>query len=560
MKASKKIAAAAAAVGTSVAAGLAVKKAVDIKNNRKEMKLAEENGKRQAYLIGSGLGALATAFYMIRDGKMEGSTIHMLDSAKQERFHNVKKGFFCYEKGMLYESAHENFWDLFSHIPSLEMPSMSVTEEIMNFNHLHPIHAQARLIDGEGKRKHGKNMKFHRDERAALRKLMKTEEDVLQELTIEDWFYDMPHFFQSDFWFLWQTAFSFRKSSSLIEFKRSLYRMTKKLSRMDTMGGAIQMPYHRNESIIAPLQVYLKEQGVIFHADCQAVDLDFTQDGMQIQTIHVHYNGKNKKIHLREEDLCILTDEYWMEGAALGDYKHPASYSSHPVASLWRNIASKKTGLGNPDVFFRDPQRTEQLHFTITCKGNRLLKRMEQFSTNIPGSGGLMSFQDSSWLLSIVIPAQPYVKDQDMSTTIVYGYGMYTQKNGDYVNKPLRECNGEEILKELLYHLHILEEEKDIKKDVINIIPCRIPFAGAFLQPRKYEDRPAVLPEGSRNFAIVSSFAEISDDVAFTDEYLVRAARIAAYGLLGVDQPICPAVLHDTWLSMFIKVFKSVLH
>src|SRR5699024_4049211 len=100
--------------------------------------------------------------------------------------------------------------------------------------------------------------------------------------------------------------------------------------------------------------------------------------------------------------------------------------------------------------------------FTVTMKGNKLLKRIEQFSGNIPGSGALMTFKDSNWLMSIVVAAQPHFKNQPMDTTIFWGYGLYTDKIGNYVKKPMRECSGEEILIELLHHLHMESDMSDI--------------------------------------------------------------------------------------------------
>ena len=34
-----------------------------------------------------------------------------------------------------------------------------------------------------------------------------------------------------------------------------------------------------------------------------------------------------------------------------------------------------------------------------------------------------------------------------------YGFGLYADKIGDYVRKPMGECSGREILEELLHHL-----------------------------------------------------------------------------------------------------------
>ena len=51
---------------------------------------------------------------------------------------------------MLNEETYENFWEIFSSIPSLEKEGMSVTDEILEFDHAHPTHSNARLIDKDG--------------------------------------------------------------------------------------------------------------------------------------------------------------------------------------------------------------------------------------------------------------------------------------------------------------------------------------------------------------------------------------------------------------------------
>ena len=65
--------------------------------------------------------------------------------------------------------------------------------------------------------------------------------------------------------------------------------------------------------------------------------------------------------------------------------------------------------------------------------------------------------------------------------------------------------------------------------DVVNVIPCMMPYVDAQFQPRAMADRPPVVPQGSTNFAMVSQFVEIPEDMVFTEEYSVRAARIAVY-------------------------------
>ena len=53
--------------------------------------------------------------------------------------------------------------------------------------------------------------------------------------------------------------------------------------------------------------------------------------------------------------------------------------------------------------------------------------------------------------------------------------------------------------------------------------------------PRDYGDRPLPVPKNSKNFAFVSQFVEIPEDVVFTVEYSIRVVQMAVYELLGID-------------------------
>lgn len=50
---------------------------------------------------------------------------------------------------------------------------------------------------------------------------------------------------------------------------------------------------------------------------------------------------------------------------------------------------------------------------------------IENYSGNIPGSGALMTFKDSSWRMSIVVAAQPHFKAQDPDTTDFLGLAAF---------------------------------------------------------------------------------------------------------------------------------------
>lgn len=543
-----------AIAGGAALATLAVKSSKNnqtYKTAQKQLNLlqCEEYGDREVYFIGGGLASLAGAAYLIRDCHFKGENIHIIEGlhilgGSNDGAGSEADGFVCRGGRMLNEETYENFWELFSSIPSLDMPGMSVTEEILNFDHHHPTHAQARLVDKNGKILDVKSMGFNQADRIALGKLMITPEEKLDDMTIEEWFAHTPHFFETNFWYMWQTTFAFQKWSSLFEFKRYMNRMIFEFSRIETLEGVTRTPYNQYESVILPLKAYLDTHQVDFSINATVTDIEFADgEGITATALYIEDSEGEKVIKLNKGDVCIMTNGSMTDSTTLGDLHTAPEYKPEdPIsAKLWKKVASKKPNLGNPSPFFDYPEETNWESFTVTCKGNKLLKLIEQFSGNIPGSGALMTFKDSNWLMSIVVAAQPHFKAQPMDTTIFWGYGLYTDRMGDYVKKTMRECTGEEILIELLHHLHLEDKQEEILETVINVIPCMMPYIVSQFQPRKMADRPKVVPEGSTNFAMISQFVEIPDDMVFTEEYSVRAARIAVYTLFGVkDKEICP--------------------
>nr|WP_314464027.1 oleate hydratase [uncultured Clostridium sp.] len=521
--------------------------------------------KGKAYFVGGGLGSLAGAAYLIRDCKMPGNQITIFEGmpvfgGSNDGIGTPAKGFVCRGGRMLNEETYENFWELFRSIPSLSKQGKSVTEEILDFDHAHPTSAKARLIDKDGTILDVKSMGFNQKERMALLRLMNTPEEKLDDMTIEEWFADMPHFFTTNFWYMWQTTFAFQKWSSLFEFRRYMRRMILEFSRIDTLEGVTRTPLNQYDSVIRPLEAYLRKEGVTFAENCTVTDIDFAEgDQITAKVLHLTDHGVTRILELDEDDICIMTNACMTDSATLGDLHTPAPASSlRPISGeLWSKVAAKKQGLGNPYPFFGDASETNWESFTVTSKGNRLLKLIEDYSGNVPGSGALMTFKDSSWLMSIVVAAQPHFANQPMDQTIFWGYGLYTGKLGDYVKKPMKDCTGEELLTELLLHLHMENRKEEIMADIINVIPCMMPYVDAQFQPRKMVDRPEVVPDGSTNFAMISQFVEIPEDMVFTEEYSVRAARIAVYTLMGIDKKICPVTPYVKNPRVLMKALQT---
>lgn len=555
------------AIAGAITVATLSKKKFLCKNDQHQRNICYMNNRNNhVYFIGGGLASLAGAAYLVRDCNFKGENIHIIEGMKilggsNDGAGDDVNGFVCRGGRMLNEETYENFWELFSSIPSLELPGKSVTEEILNFDHLHPTHAQARLIDKYGHILDVKSMGFNTADRMALGRLMLTTEEQLDDMTIMDWFKHTPHFFETNFWYMWQTTFAFQKWSSLFEFKRYMERMIFEFSRIETLEGVTRTAYNQYESVILPLKAYLDNYDVDFSINATVTDLDFRPGSkITVTAIHIEDNEGESIINLNPGDVCIMTNACMTDSATLGDFDNAPEYNvDKPISGeLWSKVSKKKPGLGNPEPFFAHPDQTNWESFTVTCKGNKLLKLIETFSSNIPGSGALMTFKDSNWLMSIVVAAQPHFKNQPLDTTIFWGYGLYTEKVGDYVKKPMRECTGKELLTELLHHLHMENEIDDIMDSIINVIPCMMPYIDAQFQPRKMSDRPQVVPEGSTNFAMISQFVEIPEDMVFTEEYSVRAARIAVYKLFNVNhKKIRPVTPYKKDPKILLKALKT---
>ena len=111
-----------------------------------------ENQPFQAYLIGGGIGSLAAAAFMVRDGGVPGRCITILEAASVmggslDGAGHPDHGYSLRGGRMLTTDNYECTWGLFRSIPSLEHAGQTVFDETVAFNALHQANAMARLID-----------------------------------------------------------------------------------------------------------------------------------------------------------------------------------------------------------------------------------------------------------------------------------------------------------------------------------------------------------------------------------------------------------------------------
>jgi oleate hydratase len=86
-----------------------------------------------------------------------------------------------------------------------------------------------------------------------------------------------------------------------------------------------------------------------------------------------------------------------------------------------------------------------------------------------------------------------------------------------------------------------------------------MPFITSQFLRREAGDRPAIIPKGWRNLALMGQFCELPEDVVFTVEYSIRSAQTAVYALLGLNRTP-PAVYHGAFDPRILHAAFMALH
>ena len=517
--------------------------------------------RKSAYLVGSGLAALAAACFLVRDGQMEGSHIHILEAmdiagGACDGIFDPTRGYIM-RGGREMENHFECLWDLFRSIPSLETPGASVLDEFYWLNKHDPNYSLCRATENRGQDANT-NCRFELSQKGCMEilKLFMTRDEDLYDKKIEDVFDD--EVFSSNFWLYWRTMFAFENWHSALEMKLYFQRFIHHIGGLPDFSALKFTKYNQYESLILPMQRYLEAAGVDFRFSTEVTNIVFThKDGKKIASaIECKVKGVEQGILLSEDDLVFVTNGSCVEGTVYGSQDSAplgdAEVRTSGAWSLWKNIAKQDPAFGHPEKFCSDVSKTNWESATVTTLDDEIIPYITAICKRDPRTGnvvtgGIVSCRDSSWLLSWTINRQGQFKEQDKDHVCVWVYGLFTDVPGDFVKKPMRECTGKEITMEWLYHLGVPEGRiEELAANHAVSVPTMMPYITAFFMPRRKGDRPDVIPDGCVNFAFLGQFAETPRDTIFTTEYSVRTAMEAVYGLLGVDRGV-----PEVWGSVY---------
>ena len=516
---------------------------------------------KSAYLIGSGLAALSAACFLVRDGQMKGEHVHILekdpipggacDGYKYQDIGYVMRG------GREMDNHFECMWDLFRSIPSIEDENYTVLDEYYWLNKADPNYSLCRATVNRGQDAHTDG-KFGLSDKGAMEilQLFMTPDEKLYDKKITDFFDD--EVLNTNFWMYWRTMFAFENWHSALEMKRYLQRYIHHIGGLPDFTALRFTRYNQYESMILPMVKYLESFGVQFHYNTKVVNVAFDCAGgkKQATRIDILRDGLEDCIDLTENDLVFITNGGCVENSTIGSQNTAAPYRPEIKEGggwdLWRKIAAQDPSFGHPDKFCYDPELSNWMSATITTLDQKIVPYIKKICKRDPFSGkvvtgGIVTVKDSSWLLSWTLNRQQQFKDQPKNQLCVWVYGLFSDKPGDYVKKPMRDCTGREICMEWLYHIGVPEDQiAELAEHSANTVPVMMPYIDAFFMPRAMGDRPDVVPEGAVNFAFLGQFAETARDTIFTTEYSMRTGMEAVYTLLNIDRGV-PEVWGSTY-------------
>ncbi|MVU77170.1 oleate hydratase [Nocardia sp. ET3-3] len=547
-------------------------------------------GDRKVHLVGGGLAGLAAAVFLIRDGGVTGKAITVYEEltipgGSCDGLLDEHKGFII-RGGREMEAHFETLWDLFRSVPSLNTPDASVLDEMYWIHKADPSTNPNRAIHDRGQRIE-KMSDLTLTPRAVqeILHLALTREEDLDDKRIDEFFGE--EFFASNFWLYWATMFAFEPWASAMEMRRYLLRFVHHIAALADLSSLRFAQYNQYESLIEPLVAHLRSEGVVFRNATQVLDVLVTDAGGRKTVTELELlvgattggtageaaasaglgnDGTTEKVAVAPEDLVIITNGSITESSTFGDNDTPAPVVTDRGGAwkLWKTMATRDRAFGYPEKFSENiPEANWTISATVTLTDDKIAPYIEKITGRDPRggkiiTGGPCSIKDSSWLYGFTMSRQPHFAAQDPARQlVVWLYGLFSDKPGDYVKKTIRECTGAELTAEWLYHIGVpVDQIDDLARNSANTVPCNMPYISSYFMPRALGDRPKVVPDGSQNLAFIGNFAETERDTVFTTEYSVRTAMEAVYTLLDVDRAV-PEVFGS---SFDVRVLLQALY
>ncbi|KAJ3326895.1 hypothetical protein HDU93_002194 [Gonapodya sp. JEL0774] len=453
----------------------------------------------KAHLVGGGIASLASALYLIEYGGFQGKNVTIYEATdvmggSMDAHGDPKKGYLMRGGRMFDKEVYTALYDLLSHVPSARTPGKTLASDIADFSAFKPTDSHARLIEPGPIKDDASKLGLNIRDKAAFSAFLLLPESGLDGKKINEYF--TSDFFTSNFWLMMRSTFAFQPWHSLTEFQRYCLRFIHEVPKLYNLSGVWRTPLNQYDSIIAPLETYLKSRDVNFTYNVRITNFDFEikENERSIYRIYYERKGVAGTIDVARTDLVFTTLGSLTAASIIGDTQHApkpamqAEVEQAPAWALWKEIARKQPDFGRPEVFYGDYKAAMFESFSLTWNDNsKFFDRYVKWSENEPGTGALVTFKKSAWGMSLVVPhqasfsasfvlshmqanllayqpsPQPHFANQPENCQVAWAYGLFPDEIGEFVKKPMRECTGEELFFELCSHLGFADEFEEMK-------------------------------------------------------------------------------------------------
>ena len=509
--------------------------------------------RKKAHIVGGGIAGLATAAFLIDEAHMPGKNITVYESAAAnggclDAHWDPKAAAFKNRGSRMFERRYECLSYLMEKIPSIQTPGLTLLDETYQANVDNPTRSGLRLMEKQGKKRSPTGPLMSAADGQKMLELMLTPEEQLEGLSVGEWF--TPQMFTSDFWYYWAYIFALAPQHSLIECRRYLARFAMYVGKpLLELSMIIHTQYNEYDSIIHPLETWLKGKGVRFQMETSVRDIETKNQGKETLATALVYDDAagRQNIPLTRDDLVFFTNGSMVQKSTWGDNKTVAQYDRDTtdlgVFDVWKKLAARDPKFGRPEPFISNIDKSAFLTFTATITGDSTFADYMSAKTGVSPpliKNGCITIVDSNWMITFFVYGKKYYRDQPDDVDITHGYILFTMdRPGNFIKKPARECTGNEIFSELLYHCGLKDKIDQILKHT-SVAIAAMPYITSQFMPRHIADRPQVIPDGCVNLAFIGQFVETPADVVFTVESSVRTAMMAVWGLTGLKKPQIP--------------------
>lgn len=516
-------------LGAAVTAAAGIT-AIAITQYRKHKTAIEFEHKRElsykhAYITGGGLSALAAALYLVRDCGILPQNVHIFTNSVSIHG-NQFMGYICRRGKIISEKNSMNLFELLNEVNSLDIPDLTVCDEILNIYRSNPKLRDITFIDEDKNVINISDIRLSRTDRKALVSLMQIKKEKLRLLTIDD---VMPcDFLGSSFYKLLRAAYGFDEGSSAYELMRCIQHLD------DTLSGTLPDAFDRDEEIVEPLKAHLGKIGVDIRERASVSDIDF-EDG-KASAIHFVDDHVRKTFYLNDGDICILPTDRMADCEAVGSFNESAPNIFGDSYALWEKLAHKNPAFNDPSVFFDGHGGDMSVEFTVTLSNHLLPELIDKVTCGALGYNGVIVLDNSNWKMTICAVPSTHFKDMNDDMAVIWGTASCFKRSGEYTDKAMTDCSGAEILYELVSCLNLADAWEDIRETVVNVIPCHRRYDKSYLSPTP--SKLEIIPTGIENFAVSGDFADSDDGTVFSAEYSVVTAKKAAYRLMNSNKNI----------------------